>query len=168
MLKIQKKRDYYFLISCYHSLSNAIKDKSDIEIRLKDEKKYIIELDDKNRLIKCIEEKDIASIEIKNKDNLQKAIYFLNLDLNNINSNSFDIYNNKEIIILEYYKGKIYYKKGSIIDVNGSNFEFKHNLAAEEESDGSPIILSENSSVIGMQKRTSFGTFISELLKELI
>ena len=50
-LKIQKKRDYYFLISCYHSLSNAIKDKSDIEIRLKDEKKYIIELDDKNRLI---------------------------------------------------------------------------------------------------------------------
>ena len=111
--------------------------------------------------------KDIAAIEIKNKDNIKNSVNFLNLDLNNLNVNDYNQYKNKDIIILEYYNGTIYSKKGTILDINDKSCEFKHNLSAKEESDGSPIILVENSTVIGIQKRTSYGIFIAELLKEL-
>ena len=166
-LRIKKKKEYNFLITCYHVLSESIRDKSDIEIRLKNDKKKVINLDDPKRLIKYVEEKDIAAIEIKNKDNIKNSVNFLNMDLNNSNANEYNQYKNKDIIVLEYYSGTIYYKKGNILDINDKNCEFKHNLLTKEESDGSPIILVENSKVIGIQKRTSYGIFISELLKEL-
>ena len=166
-LTIQKKQEYNFLITCYHVLSESIRDKLDIEIRLKNDKKKVINLDDPKRLIKYVEEKDIAAIEIKNKDNIKNSVHFLNLDLNNLNVNEYNQYKNKDIIVLEYYSGKIYYKKGNILDINDKSYEFKHNLSTKEESDGSPIILVENSKVIGIQKKTSYGIFIAELLKEL-
>ena len=163
-LRIQKKKEYNFLITCYHVLSESIRDKLDIEIRLKNDIKKVINLDDPKRLIKFVEEKDIAAIEIKNKDNIKNSVNFLNLDLNVLN---VDQYKNKDIIVLEYYSGTIYYKKGNILDINDKSCEFKHNLSTKEESDGSPIILFENSKVIGMQKRTYYGIFVAELLKEL-
>ena len=166
-LKIQKKRNYFFLITCYHALSKYIKDKSDIEIRLNEEKKYIIELDDKKRLIKCLEDKDIAAIEIIDKDKLKNCVNFLDIDLNYTNGNEYNQYINKEIIILEYYNGRILYKKGEIIDIKDKEFEFKHNIKIKEESEGSPFVLFNNSKAIGIQKRYSYGSFIAELLKEL-
>ena len=166
-LRIQKKKQYNFLVTCYHSLYKSIQDENEVEIRLKDEKKYVIDLSCKERLIKCIEDKDIAAVEIIKKDHLQNSVHFLNLDANYING--YNQYKDKNIFGLYYYKkGKIYLKKGIISEINEKNFEFKHNIQTDEKSDGSPIILAGNSCVVGMHKKSSFGTFIDELIKELI
>ena len=166
-LRIKKKKQYNLLITCYHCLNKSIQDEDEIEIRLKGDKKHVIDLNSKNRLIKCIENKNIAAIEIIKKDNLMNSVHFLELDFSYING--YNQYKGKDIMALEYYKdGKIYSKKGQVLDVNEKDFEFKHNINIKEESDGCPIILTNNSCVIGMHKKLSFGTFMAELIKELI
>ena len=164
-IKIKKKRIYNFLITCYHVLSESIKDKSDIVVRLKDKKKYAIQLDNASRLIKSLEDKDIAAIEILNGDKLKNSAIFLNVD--DKNNYEYEHYKNKDIIILEYRNDIIYKKEGEILAIQDNKFEFKHNLSTIEGSDSSPIILDGSSIVIGIQKKSSIGIFIEELLRVL-
>ena len=67
--------------------------------------------------------------------------------------------------------GKIAHGSGKIVGIK--NKEFKHNIPTDLGSSGSPIILLDNSKVIGVHKKgiysekLNLGTFIGEILDKL-
>ena len=163
----------YCLITNYHIIPQEMVNlKITIKIKLFNGKEINIELDSKQRFIKCLKKPiDISAIEILNSDKIKNDIKFLDYDLNYIEG-GYNQYFNKDVFILQHPEGKdIESANGKIGNIN--DYEFEHSVDTFLGSSGSPVILIENSRVIGIHKKVNkkskcnMGTFIGKFIKEL-
>jgi len=154
-----------YLITNYHVIS---KEKKKIEIEIWD--KSNIKLDLNNRYIIYLPEpKDITIISLKNNE-IDK-IEYLFFDLNY--SIGYNYYNEKEVLLAGYPKGKKLASGSGIIKEIIDEYEFYHEIPTEHGSSGSPIILLNSLTVIGIHKQADIeenlnvGTFIGEAIKAI-
>ena len=161
-----------FLITCCHVIPPELKNQR-IKLEIWENKK--LELDLCGRYIKFLEKpKDITAIEIKDSDEINKYIQFLNYDFNYCQS-GYGIYNKSRVFSIEYPLGKnAYTANGEITRVD--DFEFEHNIDTNQGASGCPIILINDNInlclVIGIHKGSvnediKEGTFIGEIIKEI-
>ncbi len=126
------------LITNYHVIFPKLFNNK-IQIEIWYNKKMILNL--MGRYIKFLEDqKDITAIEIKTTDEIyNKDIQFLNYDLN-YNQYWYNIYNNAFIFSIEHPLGEESASaRGKIVGIN--KFQFDHNIATNNGSSGSNIIL---------------------------
>lgn len=153
-----------FLITAFY-LIPTIENNLIIDIELSN--KNIIKLNLNNRYIKFLNEKNITAIEIK--QNEIKDIQYLKFDLNYISG--YSQYNNCDVLTLGYPKMILSTGSGKVIKIK--DFEFLHTIPSGNGSGGSPIILFNSLSVIGVhigyhsEKKYRIGAFIGELIKEI-
>lgn len=89
---------------------------------------------------------DYTIIEIFPSDNIKD---FFNIDEGIISKNKKTFYNGQDICIFQHPQGKeLSYSQGEIIDING--FKIRHTASTKEGSSGSPIILLDKMTVIGI------------------
>ena len=154
-----------YLITNYHVISENIKD---IEIEIWNNKKYNLNLN--NRYVKFIKmPKDITSIKI-NENELNDIIY-LKYD-SNYKENGYSHYINNDILNIGYPNiDGLSSGTGKLKEIN--DYEFYHNIPIKQGSSGSPIILYNLLTVIGIHKQAdktqnlNVGTFIGELIKDM-
>jgi len=166
-MKVNDSKKY--LATNYHIISNE-RSNVDILLNLSNEKKMGLNL--KNRHINYFREIDIASIEIKDSDEIWNEIKFLTYDLNYILG--YEIYKNGYVFMVGYPGGKESCVTGKIVNVE--KYEFYHNISINAGSSGSPIMLLNDTfneiRVIGMHRggnRSNYlniGIFIAEILGE--
>ena len=170
-IKIKKNKLIYKFLIIYHNLlKDLIDSKKDVEILLKDGKKYNIAMDNEKRVVEFREELDIIIIGLLDEDLFIKEIDFLFCDLNYIDG--YNKYKNKDVLIIKISKDNSYseYIHGKIKSINleEKNFEISSSYYKNEEFLGSPIILIENNKVIGIQiknnEKNNYGMFIGELI----
>jgi len=178
-MKIRTKgENFNFILTCNHSITQEeINSKQQITIyfgKSGNEKKTIIILDDKKRLIKTYEDLDVTLIQILKEDKIKEK-RFLYPDLNYKNI-GFSIYKDSQVYTagypnVEFYKEGRHMSSGIITKINEYNFE--HNCDIREGSSGSPI-LNLFKLVIGIQhggddkkNETNFGTFIGVIIDKL-
>ena len=162
---------YRFLItSSYAISSNNIICQIAIEILLNNNERFIIELNNKERIIKYFEDINITIIEIIDKDKIYTNAEFLSI----INEAKFNKYIDKSIFAVKNSNNReIKFITGKIIKIGRKNyFEFTHSIENYNYSFSYPIILPENLKVIGIYIRNnkhypSNGLFIGALLKKL-
>ena len=147
-------KDFFCLMTNEHSITKdlvAQKEKFRFYFKNEDETREII-LDPSERYIKdftCVGI-DAIVIEILPKDDIKNDNFLLaNLDYL-YNSNELI---NKDIIILQYPKGKSSYSLGKIKDIK-NNYIF-YSASTTFGSSGSPIFLKGNKKVIGIHKGSS-------------
>ena len=158
------------LISNYHVISSDLINKN-IEIEIHNKKKFNLKLDKNERYIKLFGEKiDISIIEIKDSDQINEDIEYLNYDLNY--EMGYSQYNGIDAICIGYpLENEVSCGSGKIIKIN--EFEFDHNISTEEGSSGSPIIIFSTLKVIGihkhgdLEKKINVGTFIGIIFNEI-
>jgi len=144
---------------------NSIKKGKDIIFDYKDKpSSKIIEISEKRRVFTS-EELDYTCVEIFEKDNIFKnneIEKLFKIDQNILEENSSNN-NNVDILILQYPKGnEISLSSGKIKCILGN--EIYHTATTVEGSSGSPIILRDNYSIIGLH----FGAKISQKKKGLM
>ena len=110
---------------------------------------------------------DFTLIEILPKDNIKD---FFDLDEGLIKKNSF--YNGKDICIIQHPEGKeISFSQGEVLDISG--FIIKHSASTKEGSSGSPIILTDKMTVIGIHsfsvsnKNKNAGIYMKNIIEYL-
>ena len=137
------------LVTNNHVLNeNYFKNNKTIEIEYLNETK-IIQVD--KRRIYTNKKLDFTFIEINDNDNI-KRFFQINQQILKYN---IDIFINKDIFILQYPQGEeISFSEGKIISKQDED-TFAHNCSTLKGSSGSPIILREDSSVIGLH----YGSF---------
>ena len=158
-----------YLISCYHSIGDAIKNNTEIEVEIWNETRII--LTSNGRFTKIFKELDIAVIEMKNSDNIFNVVEYFDYDKNYIEG--YKIYENVNVFSIQYAYGREEsYSSGKIREIE--NFHFYHDCSEETgSSTGSPIILTNTFKVIGIHiafspdKKLNVGTFIGEIIKEI-
>ena len=164
-----EKNIYYFLITTYNSIPQDFIDlHKSIEIKLKDNNKYSIELNKKKRKIICLKEHNILSIEILNDDeiNTNKSVKYLSYDLNYLDG--YSQYKKKKVFILPFLE-RIESIGGKILEINNEkDYEFQISLDDKGDFCGSPILLTYNNKVIGINTKfkdnNNYGTYIGELI----
>ena len=157
-----KDNSFYYLITCYHILSE---DKRNIELMTW---KKNIELNLNNRYIKYLPNKiDITLVQIKKNE--IKDIEFLTYDKNYL-YNGYEEYLGKRVYSLRYPYGTLTYNAGEVKRID--RFDFYHTICTSPGSCGMPILLS-NKQVIGIHKAKDIkenfgiGIFIGEIFKEI-
>ena len=91
---------------------------------------------------------DSVGIEILPSDNIEKKYFISNiLDADG----DFNVYKNKEIVIVFYSNGVLNYSSGIIEDINSS--EFTHSAKTEENFIGNPIFLKDHQIIVGIEKK---------------
>ena len=156
---------FKYLITNFHVITKIIKN---IEIEIWD--KTIIKMNLNNRdIIYLPNPKDITIIKIK--QNEINNIQYLSIDLNY--SKGYQFYKDKEVFTAGYPKGeKLAAGNGKIKGIL-NEYEFYHNIPTERGSSGSPIILFNTLTVIGIHKEAAMnmdlniGIFIGEAIKEI-
>ena len=177
-LKIDNN-DLFFLITCNHVISqNYIDQNLPLHIfygKKNEENKQSIILDKKKRLIiNYTNPIDIILIQIIEEDNIPKD-KFLMVDYNYLNG--FETYRNKDFCTAGYpnsFKGERCISFGRILNINNyDGYEFEYSLDEKYCSSGSPICLSENHCIIGINKKIdknkniNYGTFIGIIFHRL-
>ena len=162
-----------YLITNYNkTIQNLLKNNIEIEIW----NNQLIKLNLKNHKIKYIEQpNNLLIIEIKNSDEINKDILFLDFDINCINIGYY-VYEYQDIYSIEYpYENKTSITTGQIVSVY--DYEFAHNIPIKEDLSGCPILYINNDKnllfVIGIHKKADLSkkinsaTFIGEIIKEI-
>lgn len=171
-LKIQGDLPFYFLITSYHIISEALVDlekSTYIEIITEFGIEKEIELNNEERLIKIIKELDIVAIQIVEKDTIIDEIKFLNYD-----ENEDEKYINKDVFILQYPKCKELEFSNGKINKKINGYEFLHSLNTYKGSSASPIFLFDNKRVMGVhtkyckdENNNNIGVFIGNIKREI-
>ena len=154
----------HYLITNYHIISEDVKT---IEIEIWNENKTELYLN--NKYIRYLKRpKDITIIKIKSNE--IKDIQFLNCDLNYLNG--YNQYINTDIFTIGYPGGiDIAVGSGTIKKIE--EYKIYHDIPTEGGSSGSPIILFNILTVIGIHRggieveEINIGTFIGEIFNEL-
>jgi len=165
--KIKIKNDYiYCLMTNYHVINEETLLKECIHIVINNKLKKII-LNKRKWKNKYI---DYTCIEIgKDLD-----IIILEIDESCYNNNyKYEDYNKKEILIASLNdKNKIEIPLGKIINNEGKN-EFLHDCNTEYGFSGSPILLIENSKIIGVHcgynktKNKNIGIYMKDIINDI-
>ena len=168
-MKINRNKSYiYFLLTTQHIITEKmIESQEEISIEYNNNKNlFVIKLDKSERIINSFNDLDIIVIEIKQNDDIKEK-YFLS----KYEDNKLDLIN-KDIYLLQYLKGNdLSYSEGIIKEIN--EYNIVHNCTTEQGSSGSPILLKNNLTVIGMHKgfnhklKLNLGTLIYPLIQLL-
>ena len=157
-----------YLVSCYHTIGDAIKNNKEIELKIWNEDR--IKLPCNGRFTKAFEDPlDIAIIEIKDSDSILNTIDFLDYDLNYMKG--YSIYKNVDVFTVFFESDKMAYSAGNIKEIKEN--EFGHDINLEGGSSGCPIILTGINQVIGIHigckvtKKLNIGNFIGEIIKAI-
>ena len=171
----------YMLITSYQLIPLQL-DKMNNEIKIIQKSENInqkIALNNNERKIVYLKDKDITAIEILEKDNLINKVKFLNYD-SNCKINDYGNYLDIDTFIMHYPKEEyLECNSGKIIFIKSpKEFQFHHTLDTDEGSSGSPILLFENldeePKVIGVNtsfvfgNKYNIGTFIDTLIDTVI
>ena len=157
-IKFQKNnKPFLCLMTNDHCITNStIVNEEEIKILYENKKKELkIKLDPKERLMKSFKEDfslDITIIQIIEKDQIDDD-YFLLPDLSYLNK--YDFLVGEEIEIPQFpLGGKLQISHGEIIEINyeKNKYQFTHTASTLKGSSGSPIILKDKESVIGIHK----------------
>ena len=172
LIKLYKdEKELYCLMTNEHVITKEMIDSNKniyvINVYYNYQKKLIkIKLDKNERYIKYDKDMDVTIIEILPEDKIKEK-YFLIPDINN-NIN----YINKDIYIPQYPEGKnLSYSEGKIININ--KYELIYNASTTSGSSGSPILLKNTTTVIGIHKQgnirkpENYGTLIQYILQLL-
>ena len=140
------------LITNYHVINPSLENEN-IEIEIHNKKTMKLKFN--KRYTKFIEKpRDMAIIEIKEKDEIYNDIIFLDYDLNCIKT-KYPKYKGADVFSIEHPCGKDASSESGII-ININEYEFDHNIATDNGSSGCPIILLNNNinmvQVIGIHK----------------
>ena len=180
-LKIQNdQKTLYILITSYQLIPLKL-DKINNEIEIIQKSENInrkIMLNNNERRIVCLEDKDVTAIEILEKDYLINNVKFLNYDLD-CKTNEYGNYIDIDVFIMHYPKEKyLECNSGKITFIKSKEFQFHHTLDTDEGSSGSPILLfekpNEEPKVIGVNtsfifgKKYNIGTFINALVDSFV
>ena len=140
------------LITNNHVLNEEdIKINKTIKISFGDEKTERILTIDKSRITYTNPDDNIDITIIEIKPNLDNLHYFLDID-EDIFEQSYEIYKNQPIYILQYPKGiESSHSEGSIKNIYNSNIQ--HLCSTDFGSSGSPILNLYTLKVIGVHKR---------------
>ena len=154
-----------YLFTNFHLISKKVEK---IEIEIWDKK--IIKLDLNDRIITYIEEpKDLTIIKLQPKEinNIQTLYYDLNY------TRGYQIYMNNYVLGIGYpFADEISIGSGKIKEII-NDYEFYHNIPTDIGSSGSPLILFNSLTVIGIHKQAdkskklNVGTFIGESFEEI-
>ena len=156
------------LITNYHVINeNYIKEHSKIKLGINDDEFYMDIFLENNRKIYLSDDNndDLAIIEIKDKDYLNKKIKFLELDKSLFIQGSESIYTSeKSIYIIQYPNSKKASVSYAILSHINDN-QIKHKCSTEYGSSGSPILNLKTNQVIGVHKghdnhNYNLGTFL--------
>ena len=140
------------------------------ENQLVKKEKKIISINEK-RLVFTNSILDYVCIEIFDEEIL-KNINFLEIDDEIDTNNPFQEYINQNCLIIQNIKGIFDINKGSIVDINSKNTVL-YKMLTEHDSSGSPIILSKNFKIIGIdasrekENNLKKGMFIKAILKDI-
>ena len=140
------------------------------KIQLIKKEKITIKINEK-RLVFTDSLLDYVCIEIFDEEIL-KNINFLEIDDEINTNNPFQEYINQNCLITQNINGIFDINKGPIVDINSKNTVF-YKMLTEHDSSGSPIILSKNFKIIGIdfgrEKGNNFkkGMFIKPILKDI-
>ena len=178
-LKINiNNKNYYFLFTCYHSISKKhIDSKIIISIyygKAGEESKKTIELDSNKRIIQYYEELDTTLIQILSEDKISEN-QFLFPDFNY--KSGFEQYENIQIFTAGYpdvkiHKGEKHLSTGIIKTINYEENYFEHTCDTRQGSSGSPL-LKDDKFIIGMhygcdkKKTINYGVFIGLIIDKL-
>ena len=160
--KTETTKKYYFLVCLYDDiLEKEITSQKNINI-LVNTKKFEINLNPKERIIKCLKDEKIIAIEIFKSDKISREIDFLYCDLNYVYG--YNIYKDQHVFILNSGDANAY--GGMIEEINDSNFKYSSNFSKNVFL---PIFLTENSRIVGIhlnnENQYKIGKFIGSLLK---
>ena len=160
---------YRFLVTNYHVISEQLINKK-IEIELHNKETVYLKLDLKN--IHFFDgQLDVTVIQISDDlYEILEIVDFLDCDMNYLNG--YDQYKNQGVFALGYPFGQeIVNSVGKISEINV--YEFCHNIATDRGSSGSPVLLLNNSKLIGIHKQGNYikeineGTFIGIIIDKL-
>ena len=173
-LKLEgNNKPFYCLMTNEHVITEEkINNKDEITIQYNNEKNNLsIKLDNKERKIFHFKDFkiDITSIEIIPKDKINKDYFLMpnyKIDINNYNN--LKKLENKCIQVIQYPKGgNISHSEGKIIHIfEEYNHVFSHDASTLDGSSGSPIVLKDEDTVIGIhtggnpKKTKNYGMFI--------
>ena len=172
-IRFQKdNKRFYCIMTNDHCVSqNLINKEKEITIEYENKKKELtIKLNPKERFMKSFKNYtnfslDITIIQIIEKDKINDEYFLLpDLDVNN-----YDKLVGKEITITQFPKGgDLKISNGEIKEINykDNKYEFSYTASTLKGSSGSPIVLKNNGSVIGIHKagndikKENYGDFI--------
>ena len=165
-----KYNNKYFLMTNNHVLNkDFFNNNTHLEIEHKN-KQIIIPLN--NRIKYTNEELDFTIIEILPTDDFFSEIkFFFTIDNYIMSNNSESKYLKKDICIFQYTNGEeLSFDKGEIKSIN--DYEIKHLVSTEPGSSGSPILLLNDFTIIGIHqaggnenKEDNKGIFMKNIFK---
>ena len=158
------------LTTNYHVIApKTVEQNPIISIEIYNGKVFDLNLSSYQNYIQYWSTLDVTIININNLKELCNCVLFLEIDLNY--KKGYQVYYNKDVIILEYPFGKsVEYCPGKITQIIDK--EFKHICCTNSGASGSPIILASNLNVIGIHKagiiaeRNNLGTFIGAVMDD--
>jgi len=166
-----KRGSMNVLMTNYHVLDyNYFKENDEINLFMNDNKEVKVIKLGTDRKTFFDEDYDIAIIEIKEDDGIEK---FLDLDENLFRDETKAFFKDISIYILHYPYGK----KASVsygLSNGLVNYEIEHTCCTEHGSSGSPILNLSNNKVIGIHKQGSkkinfnIGTFLKFPLNDFL
>ena len=166
-----KFNNKYFLMTNNHVLNqDFLNNNTLLEIEYKNNQK-IIPLN--NRIKYTNEELDFTIIEILPTDDFFSEIkFFFTIDNNIMSNNSESKYLKKDICIFQYPNGEeLSFDKGEIKSIN--DYQIKHLVSTEPGSSGSPILLLNDFTIIGIHqagkknKEDNKGIFMKNILNDI-
>ena len=166
-----KYNNKYFLMTNNHVLNkDFFNNNTHLVIRYKTKEK-IIPLN--NRIKYTNKLLDFTIIEILPTDNFFSEIkFFFTIDNYIMSNNSESKYLNEDICILQYPKGgELSFAQGQIKSIN--DYRIKHLVSTEPGSSGSPILLLNNFTIIGIHqagnknKEDNKGIFMKNILNDI-
>ena len=170
-----KNKYKYFIMTNEHVIQKEIIEKDSFEIIIYyfyEKYSKTILLNKQERFIKEYKsdfELDISLIEVIPEQEIS-VIFFLEPDYKSING--FHQYLNKEIIVHQYPRGlEQCNSEGKIISINKKLIT--HTASTQGGSSGSPIILKNNSCVLGIHKsgdsilKENYGDFICDVINDI-
>ena len=155
-MKVYKKDEpFYCLVSCEHVINEKMIDSGEtIEVLYNNEKYSLkINLCENKRFVRNYRYLNIDAtvIQILDKDNIKKDLFLLP---NYEYKNGYEQFENNEIYILQYPGGKeISNAFGNITKINVCSYEFTHLGSTLPGSSGSPILLKQSKTVLGIHKQ---------------
>lgn len=158
------------LVTNYHIIPEDLLNES-IKLEFNDQinNKSIVLQKDKRKIVFFKPPLDVTFIQIIEEDEMDNVEY---LDYDPDYRNGFRHYQQVSVFASGFpYGEKMQTGIGCIVNVRDNNYEFEHDIATDQGSSGSPIILSNNQKVIGVHKKANSkyneGTFIGAIIDEM-